>query len=181
MNSIASKSPIVRWMVLNVISSGEIEVPKARHRIDNEMVPSLSHRTHHLSRGFQESKFQINPHNSSIEHPVQQQAVLGGYGRLTPLINDPAVNSIESPGENLPIKIIRLGRPIITTIVLSQIEIDSILKYVSERTRIPLENQVFKVAIDNILFNALVSKELGTRFMIKKNFQISKNYEEAFR
>lgn len=186
MNSIASNSPIVREIVFRIISSGEIETHKAKHRIDNDIVPALSTKTHTFSSGFQESILRV-PIHQKIEpvHPAvpkqQTVVILEGYGRLAGLIRDHSVSAIEYMGEGLPIRITRMGRIQNTNIILSKEEIDSILKYVSSRTRIPLENKVFKVAIDNILLNAVISQEVGIRFLIKKNFQISPDYKEAFK
>jgi hypothetical protein len=179
MNSIASNSPIVREIVFRIISSGEIESPKAKHRIDNEIVPPISSRTHAITRGFQESTLKFVP--TKKEPVVQQTQILEGYGRLTSLIRDPSVSTIEYLGEGLAIKIVRMGRIQNTNIFLSNEEVDYILKYLSERTKIPLENKVFRVVIDNLLFNAVISSEIGTRFLIKKNFQISPDYREAFK
>jgi hypothetical protein len=193
MNSIASKSPIVSWMVMQVISSGEIENTPAKHRIDNDVVPVISQKTHMMSSGFQESVLkviqpvriepQIQPKFSKqVAPPVQNiHVILDGYGRLSNLIKDNSISTIEYSGENLPLKITRLGRTQLTNIILSNDEVNSILNYISSRTRIPIENQVFKVSLDNFLFNAVISKEIGTRFLIKKNFQISQDYSEAFR
>jgi hypothetical protein len=185
MNSIASNSPIVREIVFNIISYGEIENSKAKHRIDNEIVPTVSTKVHSLSRGFQESMLKTPlPLKTETVHPdlsKQQTVILEGYGRLSGLIKDPSVSTIEYVGENLPIRIMRVGHIQNTNIILSKEETDSILKYVSNRTRIPLENNVFKVAIDNLLFNAVISPVVGNRFLIKKNFQISPDYKEAFK
>jgi len=186
MNSIASNSPIVREIVFSIISSGEIENPRAKHRIDNDIVPAVSTKTHTHSSGFQESILRVPIHQKieppHSEAPKQQSVViLEGYGRLAGLIKDHSVSTIEYVGENLPIKIMRMGRIQNTNIILSKEEIDSILNYVSSRTRIPLENNVFKVAIDNLLFNAVISPVVGNRFLIKKNFQISPDYKEAFK
>lgn len=186
MNSIASNSPIVREIVFNIISSGEIENNKAKHRIDNDIVPTISTKIHAMSRGFQESILKVHTplkieQHSPILHKPRPAVILEGYGRLSGLISDPSISTIEFMGESLPIRISRMGRVQNTNITLSKEEIDAILKYISSRTRIPLENKVFKVAIDNLLFNAIISKEIGTRFLIKKNFQISPDYHEAFK
>ncbi|MEI7718231.1 MAG: hypothetical protein WCI72_00050 [archaeon] len=195
MNSIASNSPIVREMIFKIICAGEIENSLDKHRINNEMVPTVSQKTHVLSRGFQESTLKIAP-TLKTEKPIQQvpfkkpiaplqvqtnHAPLEGYGRLTSLIRDGSISTIEYLGEGQPIKVTRLGKVQSTNIILSKEEVTSLLNYVSERTKIPVANKVFKVALDNILFNAVSLEELGTRFLIKKNFQISQDYSEAFK
>jgi hypothetical protein len=194
MNSIASNSPIVREIVFRIIASGEIINTREKHRIDNDVVPSMSSKVHALSRGFQESVLKVPMVNR--EKPLQTHVgpnppvhlapnapsvILEGYGRLLNLIRDPSISSIEYLGENLPIKITRMGKIQNTNIVLSEEELQSIIKYISSKTRIPVDNQVFKVALDNVLFNAIISPEVGTRFLIKKNFQISPDYSEAFK
>lgn len=195
MNSIASNSPIVREMVFRIICAGEIESIRDKHRIDSEIIPTLSKKTQNMSHGLSESSFKITT-PLKIENPIQegftsqksklfppqtQHVILEGYGRLTGLIRDGSISSIEYLGESLPIKIIRLGKMQNTNIILSNEEVKSLLDYISSRTRIPITNKVFRVALDNILFNAIVSEEIGTRFLIKKNFQISQDYHEAFK
>ncbi len=194
MNSIASNSPIVREIVFRIISSGEIETSREKHRIDNDIVPTMPSKVHVISRGFQESALKVlsvkqekPPQIQAVHHsnmplaPNAPQVIPAGYGRLNNLINDPSISSIEYVGENLPIKINRMGKTQATNIILSNEEVNSILSYVSGKTRIPVENQVFKVALDNLLFNAVISQEVGNRFLIKKNFQISPDYSEAFK
>jgi hypothetical protein len=184
MNSIASNSPIVREIVFRIISSGEIENSREKHRIDNDIVPIMSSKVHALSSGFQESVLKVpivkQEKPQIVSHPNAPPVILEGYGRLSGLIRDPTISSIEYMGENLPLKINRMGKIQSTNIILYDEEIKSILIYVSSRTKIPIDNQIFKVAIDNLLFNAIISKEVGTRFLIKKNFQISQDYSEAF-
>lgn len=195
MNSIASNSPIVREIVFRIISSGEIINTKDKHRIDSNLVPMVSQKTHMHSRGLQESVLKITPQitiEKNFQHapisnrptfiPQQNPSViLEGYGRLSSLIRDNSISSIEYTGDGQPIRINRLGKIQNTNIFLSKEEIKSLMEYVSTRTRIPVTNKVFKVAIDNILFNAMVLEDIGTRFLIKKNFQISQDYNEAFR
>lgn len=192
MNSLMSKSPIVQELVIRIIRARTFENYGEMHRIDGEIIPPTS-KIQAKSLGLKESVLgsmktsflaqkgtsQNYPLSKSI--PPQFGEILPGYGRLTPLIEDPSVSSIEFTDIRTPIKIITLNRVINTNIFLSLEEASSILKYISQRTRIPATNHVFKVAIDGLLFNAISSEELGTKFLIRKNFQISPNYSEAFR
>lgn len=199
MNSIAYKSPIVTEMVLRIISKYDFEHKREMHRIDSDMVPQISEKIHKEMRNFQESALAIEknkteekvfqhtvPYNVPRKPNVQKtnqesQVIQPGYGRLTPLINDPTISHITVDSNN-QVRIIKRGREQLTNIVLSQEEMNSILKYLSERSRIPLttEEGVFRVTVDNMLFNAIISKELGTKLMIKKNFQPSPDLKEAF-
>ena len=121
---------------------------------------------------------EIGQHQAQIFQKNIQQ---GGYGKLTPMINDPSISHI-SLGANNQIKIVKRGREQLLNITLTQEEVNTILKYLSEKSRIPFdaEGGVFRVAVDNMLFNAIISKELGTRLMIRKNFQVSPDIREAF-
>ena len=88
--------------------------------------------------------------------------------KLKQLIRDPAVFSIECLGANKPLRIIRLGQKQSTNISLNKEEISRILKKFSSDSRIPLFDGVFKVAVENLLLNAIVSEMIGSKFIIKK-------------
>ncbi len=190
MNSIAHQSPIVREIVWRIIEKGDIRVTGEKHRIDSDSIPHLPQHIH-IQRNFQESILR-NVQNDSTAmhhtmkpimrpHPIQQnQQIFSGYGKLAALINDPSVSHINCKGPGTQIIVVKRGREQITTISLTQEEINLILKFVSERARIPLTEGIFKVGVDNMLFFAVITKEAGSTLMIKKNFQISTDMREAF-
>ncbi len=89
-------------------------------------------------------------------------------GRLMMFLSDPSVVGIECPGPGKNVLVYKFGAINTTSIVLSQEEIAEIMKTVSERTRIPLINGVFKAALDNIIVTAVISEFAGTRFHIDK-------------
>jgi len=91
------------------------------------------------------------------------------YGRITPLLNDPSVSSIECPGPGKPVTIIRSGMRQFTKIVLTPEEIKGILDKVSDAAHIPLLEGVFRAAVDNFSINAILSEMIGSRFVIKKS------------
>jgi Flp pilus assembly CpaF family ATPase len=187
-------------MVLRIISKWDFDYKRERHRIDSDMVPNISEKIH-TERSFRESVLQ--PQKSEVEEKITQHAVpfrvqtkqniqkidqenqpqtiQPGYGRLTPMINDLSISHI-TVGQNNQVKIIKRGREQSINIILTQDEMNSILQYLSEKSRIPLTTTegVFRVTVDNMLFNAIISKELGTTLMIKKNFQPSPDLREAF-
>lgn len=103
---------------------------------------------------------------NNIGGPVQ----LGeGYGKITPLLNDPSVSSIECAGAGKPLMIIRMGQRQVTRIVLSKDDINAILEKISDTIHIPLLEGVFRAAADNFTINAVISEMIGSRFVIKKN------------
>lgn len=102
---------------------------------------------------------------SSVQGGVNLSA---DYGKITPLLNDPSVSSIECQGHGKALMIIRAGQRQITRIVLSADEIRGILQKVSDTIHIPLLEGVFRAAADNFSINAVISEMIGSRFVIKK-------------
>jgi len=90
------------------------------------------------------------------------------YGKITPLLNDPSVSTIECSGAGKPLMIIRAGQKQGTRISLSAEDIKEILNKVSDVVHIPLLEGVFRAAVDNFSINAVISEMIGSRFIIKK-------------
>ena len=90
------------------------------------------------------------------------------YGKITPLLNDPSVSTIECSGAGKPLMIIRSGQKMGTKISLSAAEIKEVLQKVSDTVHIPLLEGVFRAAVDNFSINAVISEMIGSRFVIKK-------------
>lgn len=88
--------------------------------------------------------------------------------RLRPFLRDPMIQSIECPGPDKFITINRFGTIQTTNIRLSKEEINTMLKDLSQKTRIPLITGIFKVAYENIILTAVVSEFVGTRFIIQR-------------
>jgi len=113
-----------------------------------------------------------------IAPPVQQfvpatpqgapVGVAQDYGKITPLLNDPSVSTIECQGVGKPVMIIRAGQKQVTKIVLSGNDIKEVLQKVSDAAHIPLLEGVFRAAVDNFSINAVISEMIGSRFVIKK-------------
>jgi len=90
------------------------------------------------------------------------------YGKITPLLNDPSVSTIECQGAGKPLMIIRAGQKQGTKIVLNANDIKEVLQKVSDAVHIPLLEGVFRAAVDNFSINAVISEMIGSRFVIKK-------------
>ncbi len=93
-------------------------------------------------------------------------------GKLKGLINDPSVSSIECIGPKIPLNIFRYGQKMRTKIYLSKKEIKRLLEEISVKSKIPLSDGVFRVIVNNLLINAVISDIVGTKFLIKKLFQV---------
>jgi hypothetical protein len=89
-------------------------------------------------------------------------------GKLNPLIQDPLVEIIEgnSPYENIVV-VGGMGRKP-TDIILSQEEMDDIVKKFSEESKIPVHIGIYKVVVGRLMILAIVSEVINSKFIIKK-------------
>jgi len=90
------------------------------------------------------------------------------YGKITPLLYDPSVSTIECEGEAKLIMVGRGGRRQVTRISLTKGEIKGILEKVADEAHIPLLEGVFRAVIKDFSINAVISETIGSRFVIKK-------------
>ena len=89
-------------------------------------------------------------------------------GKLNPLIKDPLVRTIECNGPNQDIFVIgSMGRKK-TNIALDNDEISGIIQKFSKETKIPATEGVFRVVAGKLIFSAVISGIVGSRFVIKK-------------
>lgn len=99
---------------------------------------------------------------------IKQDMSSIGLDKITPIILDPSVVSIECPGPDKPLLVNQQGRINATNIILKSEDIDNVMKEISTKTKIPLMNGMFKAALGNVIITALISEFLGTRFVIQK-------------
>ena len=190
---VMAKSPFVRTLTLAVIRnilSHQISYDE-KHVIDADLVPRVSQKVAQASlREGQTEKFEeelvepaqeVLPARPLLVHPQQRvmapPAVRGGagggeadadYGKIAPMLGDTSVSTIECPGPEQPLVIIRAGRRQFTQIRLTQEEITDIFETVSEKARIPLLDGMFRAAVDHFSLSGIVSDMVGNRFVIHK-------------
>ena len=90
-------------------------------------------------------------------------------GKLNPLIKDPQVVTIECPGPDSDIMV--SGGTIGTKktgITLNRDEISDVVDRFSRGAKIPVHEGVFRVVVGRLVFLAIVSEIIGSRFTIKK-------------
>ncbi|MDD5700063.1 MAG: hypothetical protein PHH00_02630 [Candidatus Nanoarchaeia archaeon] len=88
--------------------------------------------------------------------------------KLNPFINDTSVKRIECDGPNKPVLVSgSMGRRP-TELVLSSNEIDEIVERFSRAARIPVDVGVFRVVVGNLIFSAIISDVVPSRFVITK-------------
>jgi hypothetical protein len=179
--SVIAMEPFIRRFTLAMIKS--VEAKKFSHEerfvVHADLVPRVSEKVAQASLGAK-----IIPRRMAvpgiIPPPIRQQMPQGmnppnvsgklsqDYGKITPLLNDASVSTIECLGAGKPVMIIRAGQKQLTKIILNTVEIKEILDKVSEAVHIPLLEGVFRAAVDNFSINAVISDMIGSRFVIKK-------------
>jgi len=89
-------------------------------------------------------------------------------GKLNPLVGDSLVRVIECNGEDEPLVVEgNMGRKI-TRIILSKEEIEEIIKRFSEEGKIPVRQGIYKIVVGRLIFSAIVSEIVSTKFIIRK-------------
>ncbi len=119
---------------------------------------------------FQPSMFPAaqNPTQKTSQQPKYINSSLSPLGKLIPFLKDPSIKNIECRGPNKNILVTKRGVKQVTQINLESNEIESIMKEVSEKTRIPIIQGLFKAALGNLIFSAVISDFVGTSFNIEK-------------
>lgn len=184
--SSAHKSPIVRAIVLKILSNlRDQNFKESPGRIDVDFVPSVKGADKGLKKSIMQrgaipisrpitetpKPVSIRPAQKPIPKPrtyVAAPAAEGEYGKIQTLLNDRAISYIECPGKDKQVWIMRMGQKQITKIVLTEEEIGNLLKTFSEKAMIPLNEGVFKVAVDDLVVNAVVSEVVGNKFVIRR-------------
>ncbi len=88
--------------------------------------------------------------------------------KLNSLIYDAGVKKIECDGPNKPVIVSGgMGRKP-TEIILSSNEIDDIVERFSKAARIPVDVGIFRVVVGNLIFSAIISDVVPSRFTITK-------------
>jgi hypothetical protein len=96
--------------------------------------------------------------------PTSKQLDLG---KLNPLIQDPAVQSIECNGPNENI-IVKTPSERKTGIILNKEEIDDIINTFSQSAKIPVSEGVFRAAVGSLFLSGIISEVIGSKFIIKR-------------
>lgn len=88
-------------------------------------------------------------------------------GKLNKMLQDPIVQTIECHGPNKEI-VVRAPSARKTNIKLTKEEINKIVENFAEKAKIPSAQGIFRVAVGKLIFSAIISDIVGTKFIIKK-------------
>jgi hypothetical protein len=105
--------------------------------------------------------------NFPVEQPKFEQQPLG-LNQIEQLIANPTIAVVECPGPGRFILVKKGFKKIATKITLNREEIEEILNYFSNESRIPRIGGVFKAIVDNLILTAIDSPYGGPKFIITK-------------
>lgn len=88
-------------------------------------------------------------------------------GKLNPFIQDPTVRKIDcnGPGEYITVMV---PAPKFTNIILSKEEIDEVIQAFEKKSKIPAHEGIYNVVLGRLMFSAIISDVVGSKFSIKK-------------
>jgi len=113
-------------------------------------------------------KKSLKPLIKPLQKPKEKSPSKNPLEKLSPLIKDPLVQSIECPGPGKNILVKRYNGINITKITLSQEEITAIINDFSEKAKIPITGGILKAAVGSLIISAVISEFVGSRFIINK-------------
>ncbi len=88
--------------------------------------------------------------------------------KLNPIINDPHIREVECDGPNKPIMVSGdMGRRP-TGITLMNNEIEDVINRFSRASKIPVDFGVYRVVVGNLVFSAIISEIVPSKFTITK-------------
>jgi len=133
------------------------------------LYPSIINQENMQSQHIVSFEKKANPlQNVKIEERNEESYYGDLYlGKLTSLVLDPGVINIECPGPEKYVSIKKMGKIMITKIILSKEEIQEIINSFSRESRIPIISGVFKAITSNMIITSIDSLS-GPRFIISK-------------
>jgi hypothetical protein len=88
--------------------------------------------------------------------------------KLNSLVNDPKIREIECEAPDKPVVVYgNMGR-MPTGVTLSNNEIEDIIQRFSKASKIPVDVGIYKVVVGNLIFSAIISDVIPSRFLITK-------------
>lgn len=102
----------------------------------------------------------------SLATPSTPQST--NWGRITSLIANPLIDSIECVGPDQPVTIQKKGVISPSNISLTAEEIKAVIEGISKEVNTPIEENVFKAETQTFIMTAVLSEFGGSRFIVHK-------------
>jgi hypothetical protein len=151
--------------VSNYVSRSDIKSNVVEQILQNTSIPSQQR-----TRESQQPKLLVPdvnlPERFQYLKPVPTKEEMD-LGKLNPLILNPQVREIECNGPNTEI-VVKSPMSKKTQIILNEDEIESVFETFSKIAKIPIEENIIKIAAGNLILNGINSKVIGSKFIIRK-------------
>jgi hypothetical protein len=122
---------------------------------------------------------QLPPHLAYLKPSLTENKTLTDWEKLNPLIRDNAVRTIEvNPDQKVRVSGSMGERT--TSIILNSEEVNEIINKFAYVSRIPVSEGVYKVVVENLIFFAVISNVVGSRFVIQKIQQQENVYPNPY-
>jgi hypothetical protein len=140
-------------------------------------IPEIVHEMSDLtpSPQLRETAFPIVQMPTQNAFVIPSQAYAGHqpqrYPAVTPtqlktLLEDPTINAIECQGPNKQLVLRKQGATVLSSIILSEPEIQKQINQWADNTNSPLTNGILRADNENLTITAVVSELIGSRFMV---------------
>lgn len=163
----------IKEKIQEVIKAKEMEVSilsKRRDEIEKGKIPFIKRKSFPFE-SFKEVRLTIPetrlPPRFDYLRPVPMEHKVD-LGKLNPLLSDPFVKIIECNGANENIIVKGNMGEKKTGIILDKEEINNLINIFSKETRIPIQEGIYKVVLGRLIFLAIISEVVGSKFIIKK-------------
>ncbi len=111
---------------------------------------------------------QPHPKTEAITPPIVQHQYVTTWGKLNDIMNNPSIESIECPGPDKPIIVLKDGKQVQTPLALTNEEIKKLLEKMSSETKTKIQSGILKAETNNFAVTAVISEFVGSRFFVQK-------------
>jgi hypothetical protein len=142
-------------------------------------IPQKPIKTFHKEINEPPQKFQLQPQKQVNVLSPEINSTKNAIDKILFLINNPQISHIECRAENTNVVIRKSGQMTRTEIILSKEEILQVIKYFSEKAKIPLIEGLLLAHVDNLEISATISESSSSSFIIKKIQQNQNPFQMA--
>jgi hypothetical protein len=107
------------------------------------------------------------PEHLQYLKPMPTPGVEIDLWKLNPLIKDRAIRVIEVNPDEKVVVTGTMGTKT-TDIILNKEDIDRVINEFAKTSKIPIEEGIYRVVVGNLIFSAVISEVIGSKFMIRK-------------
>jgi len=105
-----------------------------------------------------------------LSQSLNEKEAVFNFSYLMPFFKNANATGLECPGPGKPLILKKNGKTEITGVSLTAEQIKKIIEEISEETRIPAKEGIYRVSFNgNLVLTAVISELAGTRFLIEKN------------